>query len=135
MNGGRLTALNPFHPLAVKVCRDDRNNRYYEVTETSKGKSGTIRRISEDKMFHVRGMVIPGCDRGLSPIGVVRNTVGNALAGEKTAGKMFANGMQVAGVLSSDQILKSEQRKQLGEVLASLPGLKGRQDCCSGSWA
>ena len=122
MNGGRLTALNPFHPLAVKVCRDDRNNRYYEVTETAKGKSGTVRRVSEDKMFHVRGMVIPGCDRGLSPIGVVRNTVGNALAGEKTAGKMFANGMQVAGVLSSDQILKADQRKQLGEVLGQFAG-------------
>jgi HK97 family phage portal protein len=73
-------------------------------------------------MFHVRGAVLPGCDRGMSPIGVVRNTVGNALAGERVAGKMFANGFQVSGILSSDQILKAEQRKQLGEVLSQFAG-------------
>ena len=82
LNGGKLVALNPLPPLAVNVCRDSRNARYYEVTE-----NGKKRRIAEDKMFHVRGAVLPGCDRGMSPIGVVRNTVGNALAGEKTAGK------------------------------------------------
>lgn len=116
-NGGKLVALNPLPPLAVNVCRDSKYNRYYEVTE-----NGKKRRIAEDRMFHVRGAVLPGCDRGMSPIGVVRNTVGNALAGEKTAGKMFANGMQVAGVLSSDQTLKPEQRKQLGEILGQFAG-------------
>lgn len=117
LNGGKLVALNPLGPLTVNVCRDSRNARYYEVTE-----NGKKRRIAEDKMFHVRGAVLPGCDRGMSPIGVVRNTVGNALAGEKTAGKMFANGMQVAGVLSSDQILKEPQRKQLSEILGQFAG-------------
>lgn len=116
-NGGKLVALNPLPPLAVNVCRDSRNARYYEVTE-----NGKKRRIAEDRMFHVRGAVLPGCDRGMSPIGVVRNTVGNALAGEKAAGKMFANGMQVAGVLSSDQILKKEQRDQLGQILGQFAG-------------
>ncbi|SOC93563.1 phage portal protein, HK97 family [Rhizobium sp. AN5] len=117
LNGAKLVALNPLPPLAVNVCRDSRNARYYEVTE-----NGKKRKIAEDKMFHVRGAVLPGCDRGMSPIGVVRNTVGNALAGEKTAGKMFANGMQVAGVLSSDQILKKEQRDQLGQILGQFAG-------------
>ncbi|SES05712.1 phage portal protein [Rhizobium sp. NFR03] len=117
MIGTRLVALNPLPPLKVDVCRDKRNTRYYEVTE-----DGKKRRIPEDKMFHVRGAVLPGCDRGMSPIGVVRNAVGNALAGERVAGKMFANGFQVAGVLSSDQILKPEQRKQLGDVLGQFAG-------------
>jgi HK97 family phage portal protein len=35
---------------------------------------------------------------------------------------MFANGFQVAGILSSDQILKPEQRKQLGETLQQFAG-------------
>ncbi len=119
MNGERLTALNPLPPLAVTVCRskDGRNTRYYEVTE-----NGKKRRITEGKMFHVRGAVLPGCDRGMSPIGVVRNAVGNALAGERVAGKMFANGFQVSGILSSDQVLKGEQRKQLSEALNQFAG-------------
>lgn len=116
-SGDRLIALNPLHPLTVDVCRGSRNQRYYEVTE-----DGKKRRINEDRMFHVRGAVMPGCDRGMSPVGVVRNTIGNALAGEKMAGKMFANGFQVSGVLTSDQILKPEQRKQLGETLNQFAG-------------
>lgn len=115
--GGKLVALNPLHPLSVDVCRNTRNERYYEITE-----NGKKRRVSEDKMLHVRGAVLPGCDRGMSPIGVVRNTIGNALSGEKMAGKMFANGFQVSGVLTSDQVLKAEQRKQLGETLSQFAG-------------
>lgn len=117
MNGDKLVALNPLHPLCVTVERNSRNARVYEVTE-----DGKKRRISEDRMFHVRGAILPGCDRGLSPIGYTRNTLGNAMAAEKTAGKMFAGGMQAAGVLSSDQVLKPEQRKQLGEVLQQFAG-------------
>lgn len=117
MNGGKLVALNPLHPLSVDVGRNSRNERYYEITE-----NGKKRRVSEDRMFHVRGAVMPGCDRGMSPIGVVRNTIGNALAGEKMAGKMFANGFQVSGVLTSNQVLKPEQRKQLGETLGQFAG-------------
>jgi HK97 family phage portal protein len=117
MNGKRLTALNPLHPLAVRVKRNDRNERSYVVNE-----DGKERTISESRMLHIRGAVLPGCDRGLSPIGYERNTIGNALAAEKTAGKMFANGMQVSGVLTADQVLKGDQRKQLGEVLQQFAG-------------
>jgi len=117
MSGNKLVALNPLHPSTVDVQRNSRNERVYEVTE-----DGKTRKISEKNMFHVRGAVLPGCDRGLSPIGYVANTIGNARAAEKTAGKMFAGGMQVSGILTSDQILKPEQRKQLGEVLQQFAG-------------
>ncbi len=116
-NGTKWIALNPLAPLDVNVCRDKSNNRFYEVTE-----SGKVRKIPENRMFHVRGAVLPGCDRGMSPIGVCRNTVGNALAGERVAGKMFANGFQVSGLLTSDQILKPDQRAQLGATLNQFAG-------------
>lgn len=115
--GDRLVALNPLSPLFVSIDRDKRNARVYTFTE-----NGKQRKISEDRMFHVRSARLPGCDRGLSPIGVVRNTLGNAIAAEKSAGKMFANGMQVAGILSSDQTLKPEQRKQLSDTLGQFSG-------------
>lgn len=117
LSGDKLVALNPLHPLSVSIERNSRNARVYDVTE-----DGKKRRISEDRIFHVRGAILPGCDRGLSPIGYTRNTIGNALAAEKTAGKMFAGGMQVAGVLTSDQILDPAQRKQLGDVLQQFAG-------------
>lgn len=117
MSGDRLVALNPLHPLQVDVKRNDRGARYYEVTE--KGKKRTIR---EDRMFHVRGVLVPGCDRGLSPITVTRNVIGNALSGEKASGKMFKNGLLSSLLVSSDQILKPEQRKQISDTLTQFAG-------------
>lgn len=123
MSGSRLVALEPLHPLSVEVGRDDKNNRYYEVTEriNKRGKGGK-RRIPEDKMLHVRGELLPGCDRGISPIGMERNVIGNALAGEKSAGKLYKGGLISTTFLMSDQILKPEQRKQIGDTLSGVLG-------------
>ncbi len=117
LSGSRLVALNPLPPQSVEVCRNHRNERFYEIT-----KDGKKRRIAESQMFHVRGAVLPGIDRGLSPIGVVRNTLGNAMAAEKTAGKMFAGGLQASGILTVDQLLSAEQRKQVRDMLQQYSG-------------
>lgn len=122
-SGGRLVALNPLNPQCTEVKRDDRNNRYYEVTEQYKnGKKGGVRKVPEEDMLHVRGMVMPGCDRGLSPIAAQRNVIGNALAGERTSGKMFKNGLMSSLIVSSDQILKAEQRAQIASTLTQFAG-------------
>ncbi|HWJ89084.1 MAG TPA: phage portal protein [Pelagibacterium sp.] len=115
---GAIVALNPHAPLAVDVQRNSRNERVYEVTEDG----GTKRRISEKNMFHVRGKTLPGCDRGLSPIEYAKNTVGNALAGEKAVGRMMKSGLMASLIVSSDQILNPEQRKQIGDVFAQFAG-------------
>lgn len=124
MSGDRLIALDPLHPLCVDVKRGDRNKRYYEVTErtTANGKKGGVRRINEDRMLHIRGELLPGCDRGLSPIGMERNVIGNALAGEKSAGRVYKKGLISTVFLTSDQVLKAEQRSQIGETLKAFAG-------------
>ena len=123
MSGNRLVALEPLHPLAVDVKRDDRNNRYYEVTErVAKNGRGGKRRVNENRMFHVRGELLPGCDRGLSPIGMERNVIGNALAGEKAGGKVYKSGLIATTFLMTDQKLDAPQRKQIGDTLTSFMG-------------
>jgi len=117
LNGDKLVALNPLPPLSVDVERNSRNERVYSVTE-----NGKKRRIGEDRMFHVRGAILPGCDRGLSPIAWTRNTLGNAMAAEKTAGKMFAGGLQASGFLKSDQILNKDQRIQISDMIRQFSG-------------
>lgn len=126
-SGDRLVSLMPLDPLAVDVKRDDSNRRYYEVTERmyASGKKGGKRRINEDRMFHVRGALLPGCDRGISPIGMERNIIGNALAGEKSSGKVYKGGLISTTFLMSDQILKPEQRSQ---IKATLDGVVGAQN-------
>ncbi|ASJ59386.1 phage portal protein [Sinorhizobium meliloti] len=123
MRGSSLSSLIPFDPLCVEVCRDDRNARYYEVTERVNGRGkGGKRKISAENMLHIRGALLPGCDRGLSPISVERNVIGNALSGEKASGRMFKNGLLGTTLLSSDQILKPEQRKQISDTLTQFAG-------------
>jgi HK97 family phage portal protein len=124
--GGKLVALNPLHPQAVEIKRDDRNSRYYEYNETyGVGKKSGIRKISEDKMFHVRGKRMPECDRGISPVGVLRNILGSAMAGEKAGAKVYKGGLISTTLLTSDQVLKADQRTQLA---ASLKGVVGAEN-------
>src|SRR5690554_3550043 len=73
--GTRLSALLPFDPLKVNVTRNKSGDREYIARDDRGGE----RRIPADRMFHVRAFVLPGCDRGLSPIGVQRNVLGNAM--------------------------------------------------------
>lgn len=117
MNGERLVALVPLDPRHVSVDRNRSGERVYEVKEDNK-----TRKLAENRILHVRGLRLPGSDLGLSPIAAARQTLGNAMAAEKSAGRMFANGMQAAGVLSSDQVLKKDQREQLGTIMAQYAG-------------
>jgi HK97 family phage portal protein len=124
-SGERIVALNPLHPLAVQVRRDPDKGyaRYYEYTQRFfEQKPVGVRRIEEKDMFHVRGMIIPEVDRGLSPIAFERNSIGNAIAGEKSAGRMFKSGLISTTFLTSDQILKPEQRKQIEDTLKQFAG-------------
>lgn len=116
-NGERITALNPVPPTRVEVLRNAQNDRVYEVTE-----NGGKRKVSERNMFHVRGKTLPGVDRGLSPIEYARNTVGNALASEKAVGRLMKSGLMASLIVSTDQVLKPEQRKQIGEVFSQFAG-------------
>ena len=115
INAGRITALRIIHPSKVTISRE-RGERVYTVAENS-----SQRKLKEDQVFHVRGFGF-GDDVGLSTIAFARQTVGSAIAAEKTAGKMFANGMQPSGILTSDKVLTADQRAQLGKMLEQYAG-------------
>ncbi|MCY1516218.1 phage portal protein, HK97 family [compost metagenome] len=73
---------------------------------------GKVQVYLDDQMMHTRGFgTDPLC--GLSPLAMGRQVFGSAMAADESAAKMFANGMKLGGVLSTDQILKPEQRKEV----------------------
>lgn len=74
--------------------------------------SGTTQRIlSADKIWHVKG---PGNGIiGMSPLSYARNTVGVGLAANNRMGKIFGNGAKPAGVLTTDVVLKDDQRAKV----------------------
>ncbi|MBN8956896.1 MAG: phage portal protein [Rhizobiales bacterium] len=111
---GRIVALDvlpgchPFRkPDGDLVYRyNDRGKRY---------------ELPREKVFHVKGF---GFDRD-EGVSVIRNgvqTFGTALASIETAGKLFSNGMQASGILTSDKTLKKDQRDGLQEIMDKYTG-------------
>ena len=114
-----LIGLNFLQPPLVSVERDDRGNRRYYVTEPGRPK----RLIPENRMFHVRSMSL--CDDlGLSPVEFGRQVIGNALASEETSGRIFANGLQSAGALSTPNLLNDRQRALIEANMQKYVGSK-----------
>ena len=109
MSGTRLIALTPLAADKMTVSRNNQGALIYRYS--GKEAKGDYR---EDQIFHVRGFGGAG-DTGLSPIAFARQTIGTALATDELAGTIFANGARPSGILTSEQLLKPEQRKQLRE--------------------
>lgn len=84
--------------------------------------NGKIVVLTDEEMMHIRGFgTDPMC--GLSPLSMGRNVFGAAMAADESASKMFANGMKLGGVLSTDQILKKDQREDIrGDMAAQFAG-------------
>ena len=110
LNARQLTSLEFLLPQNIAPRRVADGSVEYRYTD----RFGVQQLLGEDQMVHVRAFgVDPLC--GLSPLAYGRQVLGSAMAADESAAKMFANGMKLGGVLSTDQILKSEQRKDIRE--------------------
>lgn len=74
--------------------------------------------IDEEDVFHMTPF------GGRSPIEYARHNLGLALAADETAARMFAQGLQSGGFLSTDSELKDPQRKQLKKIIDDFVGSK-----------
>lgn len=73
--------------------------------------------FTDETLMHTRGFgTDPLC--GLSPLHMGREVLGAAMAADESASKMFANGMKLGGVLSTEQILNKEQRNDIRDDMA-----------------
>ncbi len=116
--GNRLVALVPLLPQCMKVKRQDNGRLKYTYVE-----NGTDRDIPEKNLMHIRGFGLDGVC-GMLPVTTGRDIFGSAMSAEEAAAKVFAQGMQASGILSSDTLLKPEQREQLRASLGAFMGSK-----------
>jgi HK97 family phage portal protein len=86
------------------------------------GLDGKTRVLKDEKIMHIRGFgTDPLC--GLSPLAQGRIVFGAAMAADESASKMFANGMKLGGVLTTDQILQKAQREDIrADMIAQFSG-------------
>jgi len=114
----RIVALDPLLPQYMTVKRLDNGRLEYKYTT-----KGQARVIPEDDLMHIRGFGLDGVC-GMLPVSTGKEIFGAAISAEEAAAKVFAQGMQASGILSSDAALKPEQREQLRASLQAFMGSK-----------
>lgn len=110
-DGNRLIGLEPVRPDIVAVRRREDGRIGYAWSADGKHFD-----LTEDDVFHVRGFG-GGPLSGLSTISYAAESLGIAIAAERAAGSMFANGMKPSGVLQTEMALTKEQRDETEALL------------------
>lgn len=126
---GNLTWLLPIPPAAVKVGRvkkdpDMMSGKVYEVQLDDHTRAAW----TDFEVLHIPGFGYDGVC-GVSPIRLARQSIGLALAAEKTGARQFGNGNMMSGILQSEQRLDNEQAQRLKERWRqSVQGLANSHD-------
>lgn len=114
--GGRIAELLPYEPAMVRVKREGWALRYWVRLD-----SGGEQEIPAADMWHLRGPSWSGWE-GLDGVKLAAEAIGLALATEEHGARLFANGAQPGGLLSSDATLNAEQRTALKESWQATQG-------------
>ncbi|WP_368894432.1 phage portal protein [Kluyvera ascorbata] len=116
--GKKLVSLVPLLPQNMVVKRLDTGQLQYTYTE-----NGAQRVIPTDRMMHIRGFGLDGVC-GMMPTMAGVDVFGAAMSVDEAAAKIFENGLQSTGFLSSENALTKEQRDRLRQNLQAFIGSK-----------
>ncbi len=108
---GKIISLTPIRPDLVRVTRRSNGDLQYSWTDSEGDHTET-----QERMLHIRGFGGNPLG-GLSPLAVCRRTFAAASAADRAARAMFANGARPSGTLSTDKLLKADQRAELEDLL------------------
>lgn len=111
---GGLAGLVPIHPMAVTVERDSQlaEGKRFRVSLDN----GQQQLFTPDTMTQIMGLSLDGL-YGLSPISIARNSLGTAVAGDRAAASMFANGPMIAGLVTPEEDVTEAEARQIKEGL------------------
>jgi HK97 family phage portal protein len=101
---GQLVALDPIRPDIMTVYRRSNGRRGYRWSWEGKSYD-----LDESEVFHVRGFG-GGPLGGLSTLQYARESLGIAIAADRAAGSMFANGVRPSGALKFKEFLDADNR-------------------------
>ncbi|UJJ76674.1 phage portal protein [Klebsiella pneumoniae] len=116
--GSKLVSLVPLLPQNMVVKRLDSGKLHYTYTD-----NGVQRIIPVDRMMHIRGFGLDGVC-GMMPTMAGVDVFGAAMAVDEAAAKIFENGLQSTGFLSSKTALNEGQRERLRKALQNFIGSK-----------
>ncbi len=126
---GRLAGFFPVHPSLIKPewVTDDAGRISGKQFRASVKGSPVV--YDETQMTQIMGL---GCDglRGYSILEIARNAIGTGLAGDAAAARMFANGMLIGGLVSTDDatLEKEDGKALIADLKARLTGSNNAGD-------
>jgi HK97 family phage portal protein len=110
-NTGQIVALWPLHPMRTVAKRDPSTHLIYY--ETSDGMPlNQTRKIREEDMIHLKLMSLDGLS-GISPVDMCRQTLGLAMAMEKSGARHFGNGSQPGGIMTNKNKLDPKAQVEI----------------------
>src|SRR5262245_73501 len=100
---GDLAGLVPIHPLAVTLEQPHRDyGMVFARTYTATLADGSRYPFTSEDMTHCPALSVDG-RRGLSLVSIARNSLGIAIAGDRAAARMFANGALISGLVTPEE--------------------------------
>ncbi|CAK3502675.1 Phage portal protein [Vibrio crassostreae] len=103
---GRVGEIWPLLPEKCKLDRVSSNGRLVLVVEGEPSAWGM------DKVWRVNGLTTNGI-QGLTPVGLLRETIGSAMAMEHFSAAIYGNGAKPGGVLQMDGKLSADGQDRL----------------------
>ena len=112
--GGQVIGAVPVHPLAVQVEWELNERGYKTGRKIFRAilDDGSRRTFTPPSMTQIMGPSLDGL-RGLSVIGVARNSLGTTIAGERSAARMFGNGALISGLVTPDEDMDEDEAKRI----------------------
>lgn len=126
--GGQLVALFPMHPSLVTpswVCNDQGSVVGKQFGASLNGDPVVWSAL---EMTHVMGLGTDGL-QGASVLTVARRALSTAVAGDSAAARMFANGMLIGGLVTTDEAMtEADGKTVMAGLKAKLTGTNNAGD-------
>lgn len=111
-NRGRAVGLTPVRPDNIDIQEDVQPERnelpmlFYSATPSNYQSM----LVPEEDMLHVRGLTTDGI-KGLSPVGLARESIGLSQAGEAHGAHVFSNGAHFSGAVKIPTLTNDTERE------------------------
>ncbi|BBY82285.1 phage portal protein [Mycolicibacterium pulveris] len=107
----QLLGLQPIPPQCVGV--EVKNGRKLYRVQLDNGQT---QQFSDREIVHIPGISLDGCT-GVSPIQIAKNSLGQAIATERSATRLFQNGLLASAIVTPEDTLTEDEATAVKEAL------------------
>ncbi|ORB19923.1 phage portal protein [Mycolicibacterium moriokaense] len=109
---GQLLGLQPIPPQSVGV--EVKNGRKLYRVQLDTGQS---RELTDRDIVHIPGISLDGVV-GVSPLAIAKNSLGAAIAQERSATRLFANGLLSSAIVTPEDTLTEDESAEVKDALS-----------------